>query len=208
MTSSTSEAAGRLRASIRATVCDPQRISDYLDGLDATERVIAVRSLGAAEQRLLWRAVDGFRPVRLTDLVPPTVPALTPVRHYGRNSMPAFTIFEKRFYRPEGISADAPSELCGANFQHISPLTGPGYFVVEPHKERPEVCVDYRRLPQRAPEGWPEIRSNERGVSRFIYGFMVDTLRRVSEHVTIGSAARHGRDIGAFFLLCRQEPLP
>jgi hypothetical protein len=33
---------------------------------------------------------------------------------------------------------------------------------------------------------------------------MVDTLRRVSEHVTIGSAARNGRDLGSWFILCRE----
>jgi hypothetical protein len=48
------------------------------------------------------------------------------------------------------------------------------------------------------------IQPNERGLSRFVYGFMVDTLRRVSEHVTIGSAARKGRDMGSWFLLTRE----
>jgi hypothetical protein len=34
---------------------------------------------------------------------------------------------------------------------------------------------------------------------------MVDRLRRVSEHVTIGSAARKGRDLGSYFVLCRVD---
>ena len=76
--------------------------------------------------------------------------------------------------------------------------------LVEPEREG-EVWVDYRRVPERHPEGWPEIRSNERGLSRFIYGFMVDTLRGVSEHVSIGSAARNGRGLGSWFVLCRQD---
>ena len=68
---------------------------------------------------------------------------MTPLRHYGKNSMPMFTLFEKRFYRPEGQDPNAPRELCGANFQRISPLTGPGYFVVTPHPSRAnEVDVD------------------------------------------------------------------
>jgi hypothetical protein len=70
---------------------------------------------------------------------------------------------------------------------------------------RPEVLVDYNRVPDAHPDGWPAIRTNERGLSRFVYGFMIDTLRRVSEHVTIGSAARRGRDIGSWFVLCRQD---
>ena len=49
------------------------------------------------------------------------------------------------------------------------------------------------------------VRANERLLlGRFVYGFMIDTLRRVSEHVTIGSAARKGRDMGSWFLLCRE----
>jgi hypothetical protein len=55
------------------------------------------------------------------------------------------------------------------------------------------------------PDGWPEIRRNERGLSRFVYGFMVDTVRGVSEHVSIGSAARHGKDMGSWFILCRES---
>ena len=70
---------------------------------------------------------------------------------------------------------------------------------------RLEILVDYGRLPESRPESWPEIRSNERGLSRFVYGFMVDTVRRVSIHVTIGSAARKGRDMGSYFVLCRAE---
>jgi hypothetical protein len=49
------------------------------------------------------------------------------------------------------------------------------------------------------------VRSNERVPARFVYGFMVDRLRRVSQHVTIGSANRRGRDLGSWFLLCRES---
>jgi hypothetical protein len=58
-------------------------------------------------------------------------------------------------------------------------------------------------VPNEKPSDWPEIRSNERGLSRFVYGFMIDRLRRVSEHVTIGSAARNGKDLGSYFILSR-----
>lgn len=54
--------------------------------------------------------------------------------------------------------------------------------------------------------GWPDIRGNECGGARLVYGFMVDTPRRVSEHVTIGRAARRGKVMDAWFLLCRDEP--
>jgi hypothetical protein len=202
---SANDAAAELRAALREPGCDPKKIDALLGCLAEPDRISTVRSLSGGDQRRLWRAVDGYRPLALSDLVPASVPALSEVRHYGRNSLPAFKLFEKRFYRPEGADPTAPLELCGANFQQVSPLTGPGYFVVVPHSNCQELCVDYRRLPERAPRGWPAIRSNERGLSRLVYGFMVDTLRRVSEHVTIGSAARHGRDLGSFFVLCRQE---
>ena len=85
----------------------------------------------------------------------------------------------------------------------MSPVTGPGYFMAREDAKTGEILVDYNRLPDQKPLGWPEIRSNERGLSRFVYGFMVDRLRRVSEHVTIGSAARKGKDLGSYFILSR-----
>jgi hypothetical protein len=186
----------------------PAELRRFLDSLGHDERVAAVRSAGRAEQRRLYEAVKDFAPVRLTDLVAPARADLAPVRHYGRNTLPAFTHFEKRFCRPRGADPGAPRELYGFNFQSLSAITGPGYFVAVEDPGRPEVWVDYRRVPPARPadlpEGWPPVRSNEGFPGRLVYGFMVDTLRRVSEHVTIGSAARHGRDLGSWFVLCRE----
>jgi len=184
----------------------PGEIAAYLDGLSHAERVEAVRGTRRSDQRRLYDAVDGFAAVTLADLVPPATADLATVRHFGKNTLPAFTHFEKRFCRPAGLDAEKPEELYGFNFQTLQPLTGPGYFVAVDSPERPgrEVHVDYRRVPLTQPPGLPPLRSNERGLSRFVYGFMVDTLRRVSEHVTIGSAARRGRDLGSWFMLCRE----
>lgn len=201
------EAAVELQGRVRDTDNDPKPISDLLDVLGDEERIEALVTLGKWDQYRLWRMVEGFRPARLTDLVPAGVPALTPVRHFGRNSLPLFSRFEKRFYRFVGADPAQPGELGGANFQALSPLTGPGYFVATENPNRPEVVIDYRRLPEHAPEGWPSIADNTRGVSRLVYGFMVDTLRGVSEHVTIGAASRNGREMGTFFVLCRQPRL-
>jgi hypothetical protein len=198
-----SELVGRLRDA----AIDRVRIAAFLDALTHAERVEATRSLGRGEQRRLYDTVDGFRPVELADLVPPAVPDLAEVRHFGRNTLPAFTLFEKRFCRPRGADPHKPDALYGFNFQTLSPLTGPGYFVARKVSGRPEVDIDYRELPPEHPPGWPPIRSNERGLGRFVYGFMVDTLRRVSEHVTIGSAARHGKPLGSWFVLCREDPI-
>jgi hypothetical protein len=203
------EPAIELQARIRETPVPTRQISRWLDGLDHAARVAAVRSLGRDAQRRLYHAVDAFLPVRLTDLVAPTAGALEPVRHYGRNTLPAFRIFEKRFCRPPDADPEKPGQLWGYNFQSMSWLTGPGYFVAREDEARSEVLVDYNQVPPKGPEnrpaGWPEVRGNEGIPARFVYGYMIDTLRRVSEHVTIGSAARKGKDLGSWFVLARQE---
>ena len=193
-----------LRALAAAAPVDPRRIEAFLDGLRHVERVAAVRSLGRTEQRRLYEAVAGRLPLRLVDLVPKAAPDLSAVRHFGRNTLPAFTLFEKRFCRPSGADPEAPGELWGYNHQSTARFTGPGYFVAREDPDRAEVWIDYTRLPAGRAAGWPEIRPNERGLARLVYGFMVDTLRRVSEHVTIGSAARRGRDLGSWFALSRE----
>jgi hypothetical protein len=182
----------------------PARIASLLDEMTHAARVAAVRSLGRSQQRGLYEAVGGFRPLRLEHLVPPATGDFTPVRHFGKNTLPLFTHFEKRFCRPRGEDSVKPAELYGFNFQTMQPVTGPGYFVAREDPNRPEVWVDYNAVPPEHPEGWPAIRRNEVGLSRFVYGFMVDTLRGVSEHVSIGSAARKGKDLGSWFILCRE----
>ena len=199
-----SEAARELSGLLADSPVNAQRVADLLDGLAHEQRVLVIRTLGRTQQRALYAAVDGFRPLRLADMVAPDTEDFVPVRHYGRNTLPLFTHFEKRFCRPRGADHDKPGELYGFNFQSMAPLTGPGYFVAHEDPGRPEIWVDYRRVPSEHPEGWPEIAVNERGLSRFVYGSMVDTLRGVSEHVTIGSAARKGKDMNSWFVLCRE----
>jgi hypothetical protein len=181
----------------------PDAIADLLDGLSAEGRTRLVRRLGGRAQRALYEKVDGFASLRLADLVPPGSQDCEEVRHLGRNTLPVFRIFEKRFCRLPGAVASAPDCLAGYNHQAMAPITGPGYFLARNDAERNEVLIDYGRLPGSRPDAWPEIRSNESGIARFVYGFMVDHLRRVSEHVTIGSAVRNGRELGSYFVLSR-----
>jgi len=198
-------AAAELLARLRSGIPKPLEIARFLDGLAGRDRVAAVRGLGRSEQRRLYEAVRGFAPLRLEHLVPPGTPDLVPVRHHGRNTLPLFTLVEKRFARPRGEEAASPTELHGYNFQSLSPLTGPGYFVARADASGTEVLIDYREVPTQAPPDWPPIRGNDRGLGRLVYGGMVDTLRRVSEHVSIGSAARGGKDLGSWFVLCRED---
>lgn len=195
------QAARALRDLLHGASVDLPRVRAFLDGLDHDARVHAVCSLRGREQGGLWRAAERVYEIPVEHLVPASVAANTPVRHFGRNTMPAFSVFEKRFYRNER------GELFGANFQTMSPLTGPGYFRVCPHPDRREIVLDGDRaqLPTSAPPGWPAIVPNERGFSRFVYGFLTDTLRKVSEHVSIGMPARHGKPLGSWFVLCRES---
>lgn len=197
------EANAALKSMISDKGVNPAAIADLLDKLADALRPRVVRDLGRRDQQALYAKVEGFASLRLVDLVPPTRSDLEEVRHLGRNSLPAFKIFEKRFCRLPGSPSDSPEALAGYNFQAMSPVTGPGYFMAREDAKTGEIFVDYSRLPDQKPLGWPEIRSNERGLSRFVYGFMVDRLRRVSEHVTIGSAARKGKDLGSYFILSR-----
>lgn len=197
------EAIGALKSMISDKGVDPAAIADLLDQMADETRPRVVRELDRRDQQALYAKVAGFMSLRLVDLVPPGRADLEEVRHLGRNSLPAFRIFEKRFCRLPGSTPDSPDALAGYNFQTMSPVTGPGYFMAQDDTETGEILVDYHRLPDQKPSDWPPIRSNERGLSRFVYGFMVDRLRRVSEHVTIGSAARNGKDLGSYFILSR-----
>ena len=63
------------------------------------------------------------RPMTLDELVPADVAPLQPVRHIGRNSLPLFSHFEKRFYR-----LGTPAAVGGANFQSTSSADRPRLF--------------------------------------------------------------------------------
>jgi hypothetical protein len=204
MSSPDSDPAQVLLSLLREAVVKPHEVARTLDSMSHPERVRAIRAVGRGEQRRLYDSVAGFRALSMTDMVAAATPAMAMVRHYGKNTLPAFSHFEKRFYRPGDADPQRPDRLWGYNFSPMGWLVGPGYFVLRPDTERGELLVDYNLLPNGHPSDTPEIRTNERGVSRFVYGFMIDTLRGVSQHVSVGSAARKGRDLGSWFLLCRE----
>jgi hypothetical protein len=191
-------------SALRRMLSDGQKdaagVARLLDSASHEQRVEAVRGLSPGQIGALYRLVEGFGELSLADLVPEGAPALQPVRHYGCNTLPVFRSFEKRFFRTA-----AGDEIGGANFQALSPVTGPGYFCARSAGDRPEVLIDYQRLPAQTPEGWPKLQDNEHGISRWVYGYMLDRLRRVSQHVSVGSASRNGRELGAYFVLCRQD---
>ena len=97
--------------------------------------------------------------------------------------------------------------LWGYNEGVTRPMVGPGYFIcrASDHLDTGSVVIDYEMLPDQAPEGWPKLQSNERGISRFVYAYMHDYLRSVSDHVTIGRAYRKGKESPNYFTLCRED---
>jgi len=182
---------------------DVAGLAAHLEGLSSDERVTQVRSLGKAEQARLFDAAQGVRPIGLDHLVAPAMDPLAEVIHAGRNSLPAFRIFEKRFCRPSADSG--PDELWGYNEHAARWMTGPGYFVAVPG-EPGEVLVDYTRVPPAKPDAWPAIRTNDAFRGRFVYGRgMHDVIRGVSAHVAVGRAFRQGKPMDSWFVLCRVD---
>jgi hypothetical protein len=196
---STTAPAVRLRELIEREPPDRGAIARFLDGLEHGARLEAIRALsGTRIQRRLYEVVADAPRVTPADLVPREAPPLREIIYHGKNSLAAFTLFQKRFCRPAG----GVEAVWGYNHQSLAWLTGPGYFVV--HDDPRGAAIDYREIPPSRPPGWPEPKPNDRGFSRFVYRDMVDYMRRVSEHVFIGSAYRGGKEFGSFFVLCRE----
>jgi len=178
---------------------DVDKAEGLLNELGHEERVTVIRTIGKKAQVALFAACEG-RKVLLSAVVPDERDPLKEVIHHGKNSLPVFSHFQKRFCRSS--SADS-QELVGYNHQSMAWATGPGYFMAR--QEGDEVAIDYTRLPSEKPEAWPEIMDNKKKLSRFVYYGMVDYLRRVSSHVTIGRAVRHGKEEENYFLLVRED---
>lgn len=173
------------------------QITSHLDGLDGETRVREATDLARRHHAILWRLAEAGAPLALEDFVPTATPALEPVPFAGQNNQPLFRPFRKVFYRePDGA-------IAGYNESAAAPVVGPGYYVLR--VDESGCYVDYTALPTSAPRGWPAIVSNERGVSRFVYGFMKDYLRRVTKKVLIGRAYRHGKATANYFVLARPD---
>lgn len=192
-----------LNEMILAPRADLEAIAHALNQMGPSRRIKECLSITPPAQRRLWSLTEG-QAVQFDELVPPSM-GLQPVRHYGRNTLPAFTRFEKRFRRPPP-EAKAEDVLWGYNEGPTRPLVGPGYFITRKTAQdsRGAVVVDYYSVPPTTPEGWPPVRPNDTGISRFVYGFMHDYLRRVSPHVSIGRAYRKDRRTPNCFILCRE----
>ena len=193
---------GTLATELKRGAADMNGLSAWLDGLSNEERSSEILTLGKSAQRTLWKLCSG-RDVSIEDMVPSTTPILQPVRHIGKNSLPVFSRFEKRFCR---ISAD-PNLLVGYNEGPTRPYVGPGYFTtrLSDEKERGTTVIDYTLIRTEKVEEWPDIKPNTKGLCKVVYGEMLDYLRKVSTHVTIGKAWKYGKETENYFMLLRED---
>ncbi|MBY0273766.1 hypothetical protein K2Z84_00380 [Candidatus Binatia bacterium] len=195
----------KIKSLLQAGTVDVKAIAEEFEAASPRERIEITESLDGKAQEKLWHAASGG-PVTIGEMVPKDLGPLRPVIFHGKNSLPAFTHFQKRFCRPAGTDRD---ELWGYNYQPtkwLAPLTGPGYFVAYDSNGLGGVAVDYTRIPTGKPAEWPEIHDNSYRLSRFIYNGTIDYLRRVSPHLLIGRATRAGKEMPNWFLLCREDP--
>ena len=157
----------------------------------------------ATDQAKLWDlALHGE--TSLEDLVPSHIPD-------GQEVVLSVTIRSLLCGTLKSAFADlhaSADHLFGYNEGLTRPLIGPGFFVVDYFPERREVGVNYYKVPQRGSKldpKWPSVRANEEGLQRFVYANMIDYLRKISDHVTIGRAFKHHRATQNYFLLCRED---
>lgn len=176
------------------------------DGLAADERIAMMRALSASQLARLFQAAEpGNGPISLAYLLPEETPAGHTVEWVGKNSLPMFSAFTKRFTRSGQEGA-----LTGHNTGSMQWLIGPGYFTTVVRNDKPtEILFDYTRYPDAAPSGWPALKRNESGVSRLVFYDMHDYLRPVGNHLAIGAAyTSKGKFKGQYFALTRGETLP
>lgn len=187
---------------------DLPRLSKDLDEIGHWGRVWSVQQWTRSDMATLWEATKGFRPVDLNDFVPSSISPLVEVVHDGKNSLAAATTFQKRFCRPTSPSLPGLGEsLVGYNFQSFSAVTGPGYYVAHRSAEPGEVDIDYTVLPKEKPDAWPPIVRNDSLIGRFVYHDMVDVVRGISSHVTIGRSKKKDW-LDVWFVLVREDPAP
>lgn len=181
---------------------DLKRLSEVLDGLGHEGRVHTVRGWGKKRQAELFEVAKGHLPIDLDFLVPASMGPLVEVIHEGKNTLPVFTHFQKRFVKLEGEDFT----IGGYNHQALSGITGPGYFVVSKGEgeHEGELAIDYTKVPKSKPASWPEIRPNEGGLGSLVYGGMIDYLRAISAHVSVGRAYK-GKAMDAWFALVRKD---
>lgn len=185
---------------------DIARLSRDLDDLGHFGRLWSVRQWTGRHMATLWEALLDFRPTTLDDFVPAATAPLVEVIHYGKNSLPVATRFEKRFCKPQNTAGE--TALVGFNAQSFSALTGPGYFVAHATASGAgvaEVAFDYTVTATEKVPSWPPIQPSARYLGRWVYAGSVDIVRALSAHVTIGRVRKNDAWTDTWFVLVRHD---
>ncbi len=180
-----------------------EKIAEHLNGLGCRERMSQALALSGKEVGRLYNSCAGGPELTLEDIVPSDVPNDATVIFEGRNSLPAFTSFQKRFARV------GDEHIVGYNHQTMSMITGPGFFVVKPASDDADVpgelYFDYTSKPQKLPSAWPSYKPNSSGLSTLVYKDMKDYMRVAGKNVIVGKAFKRGKSQNVYFLLCRPD---
>ncbi|MFT4704906.1 MAG: hypothetical protein ACI81R_002614 [Bradymonadia bacterium] len=190
---------------------DYPAIRQLLDSLDHPARLEQLYTLRKKHQAALYELCAAAEPITFSHFVPDDVPPLQEVVHHGKNTLPAFKLFEKRFCRPDPAPPAERPELFGYNEGATRRLIGPGYFVAHATEGNAEwenrgaIVVNYFDVPDGGVvDGWPSIKPNNSGLQFFVYNKTRDFMRKVSEHASIGVAYKNEKPLGAYFILCRE----
>lgn len=172
-----------------------QDISAYLDALSPADRLDQVLAVTGSAVGKLYEAVADAPKISVAEFCPPDLTEGKTLIYEGRNSLPSFSRFQKRFQR-------RGDKVVGYNHQTMSFVTGPGYFVpVDGDDFRNELLFDYTQEPPFFPEGWPPYKPNNHLFSKLVYFNMKDYCRRVAKGVIVGAAFKKSVAQGAFFTL-------
>lgn len=160
----------------------------------ADRQINWMRSLGMWQLRQLWRLAERYpQPLDPQEFVRAdggvTICA-------GKNHLPVFSWFEKRFAQVEG-------QVVGYNETGWEKtFVGPGHFVLQPGDDEFELIVDYRIRPTATHPDFPSLDAGG-FLAGLVYGGLVDKLRRVGGPLLIGRSVSDGFSVqaGAFFAL-------
>ncbi len=174
---------------------DIAELEKSLNEADHATRLSWMRDLGKKDMDALYEMAEGRD-------VPPEYFLDSeggPLTFDGRNSLPAFSNFQKAFARHQ-------ERIQGWNVNGgiVRWFGGPGHFQVRKADNwEGQLIFDYVWECTSAPQNFPTPESNLKMPYRLVYGNMEDVVRRVSKDVIISKAYRKGKPEGAFFSLCR-----
>ena len=161
-----------------------------LAALSAEEQRNYMHGLPKREMKRLW---EGGLPVRLDEVVGAEGEVV--VQEGQNDLLPFFDRFEKHVVCRGGGAQ-------GINVQRFAFVTGPGHFSLR--QEGDEVWFDYTTLPASTPDNWPALVPNDQGISKLVYGNMIDRVRGVVPGLTVGKVFRHGKPEEHYFMLARR----